>query len=287
MLTVTGASGQLGRLVIEQLRQRVPASQIIATTRHPELLADLAASGVTVRHADFTNPATLPAAFAGTTRLLIISTDDLATGTRADQHRAAVEAAAAVGVEFIAYTSIVGADPNSQTVLVRDHGLTEAVLAASGLSWTALRNNIYAQALLQFLGPSFSEGTLFLPEGDARSSWVTREDCARVAAAVLAGNTDLTGPIDVTGPEGLSFAEVAAQLPAILGHPVPVRQVSTEQYIAQLAAAGLPGPAAAGLGGFVASIANRGYGAVADTVERATGTPATPVAEVLRALATA
>jgi NAD(P)H dehydrogenase (quinone) len=287
MLTITGASGQLGRQVIAHLLQQVPAGRLIATTRHPERLADLAAIGVTVRHADFTDPSTLPVAFAGTTRLLIISTDDLASGTRADQHRAAVEAAAIAGVAHIAYTSIVGADPDAPAGLARDHGLTEVALAASGVPWTALRNNFYTHALLQILGPSFSEGTLVLPEGDARTSWVTREDCARVAAAVLAGTTDATGPVDVTGPEGLSLAEVGAQLPAILGRAVPVRAVSAEQYVAQLVDAGLPGPAAAGLGGFVAAVARRSYGAVSDTVERVTGTPATPVAEVLRALTAA
>lgn len=284
MLTVTGASGQLGRLVIRHLLRQIPANRVIAATRHPERLADLAALGVTVRPADFTDPATLPEAFAGTSRLLIISTDDLVSGTRPEQHRAAVEAAARVGVAHVAYTSFVGADPAGPPGLARDHGLTEAALIASGLAWTALRNNFYAEGLAQIVGRSFSGETLILPEGEAETSWVTREDCARVAAAVLAGAGDLSGPIDVTGPEGLSFGAVAARLPGILGRAVPVRRVSAADYIAHLVATGLPEAAANGIGGFTALCARQGYGAVSDAVERATGTPATPVDEPLRAL---
>jgi len=243
MFTVTGASGHLGRLVIQHLLQRVPASAVLALTRHPERLADLAAIGVTVRHADFADPASLPAAFAGATRMLIVSTNSPMSDAH-DSHRVAIEAAAAVGVAHIAYTSAQGADPAATSGLARDHGLTEAALAASDIPWTALRNSFYAEGLAQIVARSCADGTLLFPEGDAKTYWVTREDCARVAAAVLAGTTDPSGPVDVTGPEGLSFGGVAERLAALSGRAVPVRHVSAEEYIAHLAAIGMPGPVA-------------------------------------------
>lgn len=154
MYALTGASGQLGRRVLHHLRRYIPFDQVIALTRTPARLAngaaaaDGAAAGVTVRRADFTDPATLPAAFVGVTRLLIISTDDVMSGKRAGRHQAAVEAAVAAGVAHIVYTSFVGADAGAVHPISRDHRLTEAALAASGVAWTALRNNAYAEAPL-------------------------------------------------------------------------------------------------------------------------------------------
>lgn len=284
MFTVTGASGHLGHLVVQHLLQRVPASAVLATTRHPERLADLAAIGVTVRQADFADPASLRAAFAGATRMLIVSTNSPMAGTYEGHHRAAVEAAAAVGVTHIAYTSAIGADPTAAPGLARDHGLTEAALAATGIPWTALRNSFYAEGLAQIVARSCTDGTLIFPEGDAKTYWVTREDCARVAAAVLAGATDLVGPVEVTGPEGLSFGEVTERLAALCGRAVPVRHVSAEEYIAHLIAVGMPGPVAAAVGDLTAAVAVTPLGTATDTVERLTGRPAAPVDEALRAL---
>ena len=284
MFAVTGASGQLGRLTVHHLRERVPAREILALTRHPEQLADLAASGVMVRQADFADPTSLPAAFAGTTRALIISTSNLLTGPRIEQHLTAVEAAVRAGVQHITYTSALGADPNATSIIMRDHGLTEAALAASGISWTALRNSFYAEGLRYILTRSSVEETLLFPEGDAAIAWVTREDCARVAAILLAGATDLTGTVDVTGLEGLSFDAVAARLASLQGRAVPVRRVSDEEYVAHLRATGMPEPVAAAMGDLAATIARSPNGAATDTVERLTGTPATSIDNALRAL---
>src|SRR5437764_1039909 len=141
MYALTGANGHLGRLVIQNLLEKVPANQILATTRQPEKLADFAARGVVVRHADLNNPATLPAAFAGANRLLIISTDSLEN--RAEQHRAAIDAAVQAGVKHLVYTSAPSPDANSANIILKTHGETEAALQASGVKYTSLRNNIY------------------------------------------------------------------------------------------------------------------------------------------------
>src|SRR2546425_1240518 len=137
---LTGASGRLGRRVVELLADS-RADRIVATTRNPDKLADLAKRGVVVRRADFDDPASLARAFAGADRLLLVSTDAIdATGRRNEQHRAAIDAAKAAGVAHVAYTSC--ADPDPRFMVAADHWATEQVLAASGLGWTALRHKI-------------------------------------------------------------------------------------------------------------------------------------------------
>ncbi|WP_163026794.1 NAD(P)H-binding protein, partial [Pseudomonas viridiflava] len=137
MIVVTAATGQLGRLVIEQLLETVPANQIVAAVRSPEKAADLAALGVHVRHGDYSQPATLDSAFAGADKVLLISSNEI--GQRFPQHRAAIDAAKKAGVKLLAYTSILRAD-TSALGLADEHVETEAYLRASGLPFTLLRN---------------------------------------------------------------------------------------------------------------------------------------------------
>lgn len=284
MFALTGASGQLGRLVLRHLREQVPAERIVALTRDPARLAGVAAEGIAVRRADFGDPGSLPGAFAGVERLLIISTDDLASGRRAAQQRGAVEAAVRAGVGYLAYTSFVGADAGSGSPLARDHGLTEAALAESGVPWAALRNNAYAEALPMLLGPALAGDMLVLPEGEGRTSWVARDDCARVAAAVLVGAQLPHGAVDVTGPEALSLGEVAERLAALRGRELAVRRLGDGALVEHFVAAGMAAPMAGRVAGMLAAVGRAGYGAVADTVERVTGRAATPVEVALRPL---
>jgi len=284
MYAVSGASGQLGRLVVKHLLTLVPARQIIATTRNPAGLEDLAAQGVVVRKADFSNPASLQAAFEGVTRLLIISTD--VVGQRVDLHKTAIEAAARARVSHIVYTSAIGAEPTSAEIIQREHGLTEAALAASGVKWTALRNSYYAEVLPSLIDILQDGSQVHLPEGQAKVNWVTREDCARTAAFVLAGKSDLEGPADVTGPEAVSLAEVVQRRSSISGRVTTIVVSPDKELLALAVAKGLPEPVANLMVG-IAIWANRvGYAAVADTVERTTGTRPTPIDAVFT-LATA
>jgi NAD(P)H dehydrogenase (quinone) len=283
MYALTGASGQLGRLVVQHLLTLVPADQIIATTRNPQNLADLTAKGIVVRHTDFTDPATLPTAFAGASRLLIISTDTV--GQRVEQHRAAIEAASTVGVSHITYTSAPEADANSSSPIQREHGLTEAALASSGVQWTALRNNYYAEILPDILHAFLVGEQLLIPEGHVKPAWITREDCARTAAFVLADKTTITGPIDLTGPEALGFADLAQRWSNLTGHKVTPHILPDEELVTQLLAKGLSEEAATGVVGIAVWVTRVGHTIVTDTVERVTGTKASPVDVVLRSLA--
>jgi NAD(P)H dehydrogenase (quinone) len=282
MYALTGANGHLGRLVIKHLLTLVPADQIIATTRDPEKMADVAAQGVIVRRADFSDPVTLPAAFAGATRLLIISTD--AVGQRVEQHKAAVAGAVAAGVSHLVYTSAPGADPNSSHPILGEHGQTEVALAASGLQWTALRNNFYSDLLKDFFGLLLVNSQLLLPEGSAKHSWVTREDCARAAAGALAGKLADVGPVDVTGPEALSFIDLAQRYFSVSGQSITTKVLPEQEIMAQVLTKGVPEAVAGFVVGFASWTAREVATTPTDTVERASGTKPSSVDVVLHSL---
>jgi NAD(P)H dehydrogenase (quinone) len=239
-LLVTGASGQLGRQVIEALLE-AKAGPIIATTRDPSKLADFAARGVEVRVGDFNDPSTLAAAFAGAGRLLLISTDELATpGRRLAQHRAAIAAAEAAGVQHVVYLSAPAPYPTAESSLIGDHYWTEQALAASPLGWSFLRDHLYTDLLLMSLPHAVQTGQLFSATGRAGRNFVTRADCARTAAAVLASDFAGRQILDVTGPAPLTFDELAALTSEIAGKPVQHISVPAEGLRQGLIGAGLP-----------------------------------------------
>jgi NAD(P)H dehydrogenase (quinone) len=232
-------------------------------------LDDLAAKGVVVRQADFNDSTSLPVAFMGVTRLLLISTPV----QRIAHHLAAIDAAVRAGVGHIVYTSGIGADPTSPTLIPQVNGLTEAALVATHVPWVALRNSYYADFLPWILTRLQRGEQVLLPAGQDKVSWVTREDCARTAAFVLAGQADLAGPIDVTGPEAVSLAEVVQRRSLITGDAAMIGVVSNEELLAQARTQGLPEAIA-----HVIIWANRdGYASVTDTVERVTGTKPAPI----------
>jgi len=238
-LFVTGASGQLGRRVLELLLEK-GTDKIVAGTRKPEKLADLAARGVTVRHADFENAKELEAALAGVDRVLIISTDAIdRPGRRLTQHKAAVAAAASAGVKHAVYTSM----PNPETspvVFAPDHLGTEQALAASGMSYTILRNCWYTEFLIPTLAPAVASGKLIAATGQGGSPYVTREDCAQAAAAALASTDASNKTWNVTGPTLVTYAELAKLTSELTGRAVTFESVTPEERTAQLIALGTP-----------------------------------------------
>ena len=269
-LLVTGAGGQLGRRVVELLLD-AGASDVVATSRDPSKLADLAARGVEVRKADFDDPASLPAAFAGAERLLLISTDSLgAPGQRIAQHRAAVAAAVEAGVKHIAYTSGPSPYPRDGGGVLDDHFWSEQAVIASGLNWTVLRHNLYAEVILMGAGPAIASGQLVTATGGQGRSYVSREDCARVDAAALLSATGRQ-ILDVNGPEAVTQDQVAALLAEVSGRPVTHIGVSADQLRDGLIGAGLP-PFVAGLLVDFDVAAAQGYHALlAPTVKTLTG----------------
>lgn len=239
-LLVTGASGHLGRRVIELLLE-AKAGHVIAATRSPEKLADLAGRGVEVRRADFDEPASLAAAFAGVDRLLLISTDVVGEpGRRLVQHRAAVAGAVQAGVKHVVYTSLTRPEPGTPITIAGDHYGTEQALAASPLDWTILRNNVYTDVLLMSLPQAVAMGQLVDAAGDGGTGYVTREDCALAAAAVLATPPVGRVTLDITGPSVVTGSELAQIVSKISGRPVSYVSVSPEAMHNILVGAGLP-----------------------------------------------
>ncbi|PTL81774.1 SDR family oxidoreductase [Vitiosangium sp. GDMCC 1.1324] len=270
-LLVTGASGQLGRRVLELLLDR-KAGPLIATTRNPESLKEFAARGVEVRRADFDDEAGLVQAFRGAGRVLLISTDALdRPGRRIAQHRAAVRAAEAAGVKHVVYTSVPNPYPGSPVAVADDHRETEAALAASRLDFTILRNNLYLELQLQPLKSAIASGQLVDARGTGATAFVTREDCARAAAAALAEPATGRRTLDVTGPAAVTSDELAAITSELVGRKVVHVSVPPDALIQGMVEHGLPRPVAALLASFDAGTQKGDFSGVTDTVQRLTG----------------
>jgi NAD(P)H dehydrogenase (quinone) len=229
---ITGASGKLGRRTAELALQRSPPGRLILVTRNPAALADLAARGVDVRFGDFSVPESLSAAFAGATRLLLVSTADLER--RAEQHRVAIAAAVAAGVRQLIYTSIVSPEPPNPAVVAPSHYATERALAESGQSFTVLRNSLYADFQLPEAVRALETGTLAHNRGSGRIAYVTREDCAAVAAAVLTSDGHEGRVYDVTGPEAFTANELAALYAELGDRPVEPIELTDAELVARL-----------------------------------------------------
>ncbi len=246
-LLVTGASGHLGQRVIAHLLEtlKVPASRIVAATRKPESLETLAAKGVSVRKADFEDPASLPAAFAGATRMLLISTDALdRPGRRLAQHQNAIRAAAQAGIRHVVYTSMPLPE-NSPLLFAPDHLGTEQALAASGLSWTILRNCWFMENLFMNVPAAAASGKWHSAAGEGQVAYISREDCARAAAAALASSDTRKATYTLTGSEALTTGELARLFSDALGKAIAVVEVPVEGLIqGMMAAIGMPRPLA-------------------------------------------
>jgi len=281
MIVVTGAGGQLGRAVIEQLLDRLNPEQFGVSVRDPQKVQDLEQRGVRVRHGDFTVPASLVGAFQGASRVLVVSADT--TGEEAvRRHRTAIAAAVSAGAQRVVYTSRMGADRTSPYAPMPDHAATEAILQESGVAFTSLRNGFYASTVLELLASASRTGELRAPD-DGPVAWTTHADLA--AGAVLALTGDLfDGPTPpLTGPEALDMTDVAALASDLTGRTITRVVVPDAQYHAELLREGLPEHAAdMRVGLFAAS--RRGDFAPADpTLTRLLDRPPTTLAAFLDA----
>jgi len=240
---ITGATGHLGRLVVEDLLRRgVPAGDITATGRDITKAKDLADRGVRVLAIDYDDPASLDAAFRGADRILLISASE--PGRRTQQHGNAIDAAARAGAGLLAYTSIASAGTTTMR-LAAEHQATEAALRGSGLTYALLRNSWYFENYTAQIPAILQRGSLAGSARDGQVSAATRADYAAAAAAVLAGDGHEGRAYELGGDEAFTLAELAAEISAHAGQPVSYLDLPEDEYARLLADAGLPEAAAA------------------------------------------
>lgn len=280
-IVVTGATGHLGRLVVEGLLDAgVAPSDVVAGGRATERLADLAARGVRVVTLDYDRPETVADAFAGAEKVLFVSGSE--PGRRLDQHRTVVDAAVAAGIGRVVYTSAPHADTSS-LVLAPDHRATEELLAASGLAVTVLRNNWYTENYVATLQQAAQTGEVVASAGDGRVASASRADFAAGAVAVLLGDGHEGRTYELTGDVAWGFDDLAAAATEVLGRPVAYRPVDAAEHTAILTGAGLD----AGTAGFVVALdENIAAGDLADATDHLRtliGRPTTPLVDGLRA----
>src|SRR4051794_17378493 len=284
MIVVTGAGGRLGRAVVEQLLDHVPAEQVGVSVRDARRVRDFEQRGVRVRHGDFTVPASLVPAFRGASRVLVMSADT--TGEEAvRRHHAAIAAAVAAGVERIVYTSRMGTDPGSPYAPMPDHAATEAILRECGVASTPRRNGFYPSPAPPLLADALQTGELRAPE-DGPVAWTPHADLAAGAVLALTGDVlDGTTP-PLTGSEVLDMTDVAALASTLVGRAIRRVVVPDGRYRAELLEQGLSEHAAdLRVGLFAAS--RRGDFAPADpTLTRLLDRPTTTLAAFLDATLT-
>lgn len=278
-IVVTGATGHLGRHVVEQLLEKVPAEQITAVVRDEKKAADLAARGVRLAVADYNAPETFDTLFAAGDKVLLISGNEFAND-RVRQHTVVIEAAKAAGVALLAYTSAPG---SLKATLADDHRATEKALLASGLPYTLLRNGWYHENYTEQLAPVLEHGAVVAAAGAGRVSSAARADYAAAAVAVLTGEGHENRTYELGGDEAWSFAKYAAELSRAAGREIVYNAVTEEVMVGILVGAGLPEPLAAILAGVDPSIARGELVVDSGDLSRLIGRPTTPLAQAVEA----
>ena len=236
MLVITGATGALNGATVEHLLARVPAQDIAVAVRDVARAGRFADRGVTVRHGDYADPASLPGAFEGADQLLLVSSNDPGADA-VGLHRAAIDAAVTAGVGRILYTSHQGAGADNPFRPARHHAATEQLLADSGVAWTSLRNGFYAHSINLLTGPWRETGVITVP-ADGPVSWTAREDAAEAAAAVLASDGAYDGPTTLTAGAAPTFGDIAAVASELTGRTVECVVVDEEEWVAAQIAQG-------------------------------------------------
>jgi len=277
---VTGASGHLGRLAVQELLARgVPASDIVAVVRSPGKATDLAERGVAVREADYSQPQTLGPALASVDRLLLVSSSH--AGQRAVHHSNVIEAAKTAGAARIVYTSILNADDTTNP-LAGEHQDTERALHAAGVPFTLLRNGWYTENYTDQLGQYLQRGEILGAAGHGRISAATRQDYATAAAAALLQDKEGNRTYELGGPAFL-LAELAQLISEVTATPVTYRDLPVEEYTSWLQETGLDEETAHFVAALDVSIAHGDLETNSQDLARLFGRPATPLTDVVRA----
>ncbi|MEU9784353.1 SDR family oxidoreductase [Streptomyces phaeochromogenes] len=278
-IVVTGATGHLGRFVIEGLLEKVPADQITAVVRSEEKAAGFAARGVKLAIADYNAPETFDGVFSAGDKVLLISGNEFDKG-RVGQHQVVLDAAKAAGVALLAYTSAPG---SLSAALADDHRGTEAAILESGVTYALLRNGWYHENYTENLAPVLEHGAVVQAAGEGRISAASRADYAAAAVAVLTGEGHENKTYELGGDTAFGFAEYAAELSMQTGKEIAYNAVPGEVYEGILTGAGLPAPFASILVGVDASIEKGELVVTTGDLSRLTGRPTTPIAESIAA----
>ncbi|MEV5356415.1 SDR family oxidoreductase [Streptomyces sp. NPDC086081] len=278
-IVVTGATGHLGRHVVEQLLEKVPAGQITAVVRDAGKAADLAERGVRIALADYNTPSSFDGLFAPGDKVLLISGNEFDKG-RVQQHKVVIDAARAAGVALLAYTSAPG---TLTAALADDHRGTEELLLDSGVPYALLRNGWYHENYTENLAPVLEHDAVVAAAGEGRVSSASRADYAAAAVAVLTGEGHENTTYELGGDTAWSFAEYAAELSRQTGREIAYQPVSTEALTSILTGAGLPEPVARMLAGVDASIEKGELVVSTGDLSRLAGRPTTPLSEAVAA----
>ncbi|UII34609.1 SDR family oxidoreductase [Fulvivirga ulvae] len=271
MILITGASGHLGGLIIENLLKTVPASQIAAMVRNAEKAGDLKAKGVDVRVGDYHDPASMEAAFKGVDKLLLISSSDF--NERLQQHKNAVDAAKKAGVKHIFYTGVAMKDINASPLkpLLADHFQTEDYIRENGFTYTFLRNTLYFEVTPMFMGEQVFDTGVYFPAGDGKVAFATRADLAEATALLLTGEGVENKAFKLTGSEAVSFADIARELSALSGKEVAYISPDPKEFEATLKQFGLPEGIVQMSVLFAAGMKNNDFESTEDTLEEILG----------------
>lgn len=277
-IAITGATGQLGRIVVAKLKERTVVENLVALVRTPEKAAD---SGVEARTFDYSKPETLAVALKGIDSLLLISGSEV--GQREAQHKNVINAAKEAGVKWIVYTSLLHADTSSLS-LAPEHAATEEALKNSGIAYTILRNGWYTENYAGSIPGALQAGAFIGAAGDGKISSATREDFAEAAAIVIT-STGHEGKIyELAGDEAYTLTELAAETSKQTGKDIPYNNLTEADYAAALAGAGLPQWLADAIAGWDTGASKGDLFDDSKTLSGILGRPSTPLSDVVRSV---
>jgi NAD(P)H dehydrogenase (quinone) len=280
MIVVTGATGQLGHLVIKALLKKVPASEIVAAVRNVEKAKDIAALGVQVRHADYNQPASWDAALQGADKVLLISSSEI--GQRAKQHRSVIDAAKRAGVKLLAYTSVLRAD-TSPLGLAAEHRETEEAIRASGVPFALLRHGWYTENYTAGIPNALAHGAVYGCAGNGRIASATRADYAEADVAVLTAENQAGKIYELAGDTSYTLAELAAEISRQSGKEIGYVNLPEADYRNALVKAGLPEAVAALLSNSDTGASKGGLFDDGHQLSKLIGRATTPLAAVVAA----
>ncbi len=273
---ITGATGQLGRLVVDYAKKSTSPSNIVALVRDPEKAKDL---GVEVRAFDYNKPEALEAQLKGIDRLLLISGSEI--GKRVQQHENVIKAAKAAGIKLLAYTSLLHAD-SSPIFLASEHLPTEKILRASGITYAILRNGWYTENYTQSISQNITAGAVFGCAGQGKISAAARKDYAEAAAVVLTGEGHEFKIYELAGDESFTLSDLAAEISKQTGKKIVYNNLSEAELVEVLKNAGLPEQMAGAFASIDTHIANGALYDNSHQLSQLIGRKTTPLSAVVK-----